>query len=195
MPGVREDGPVSSTGIEPTGRPAPRMRQTVRDMVISMGVVLAIVAVFLAVTWRPTSQDPVRVVDPAPVVALAAGQADFTVEAPTGLAAGWRATSARWEPTEKSGAVPVLHIGYVTPSEQYAQVTQAKIDYAPYLAEQTVNGVASGPQQIGAGTWVRMDSGTDRSLVLTADGVTTVVRGSADWAELTELAASLRPVG
>jgi len=55
--------------------------------------------------------------------------------------------------------------------------------------------VAEGSQQIGDANWVRMtgDNG-DRSLVLTADGVTTIVFGSADWDELTTLAAALRPV-
>jgi len=163
-------------------------------MVLSMGLVLAVVAVALALTWRPLP-DPVRVVDPAPVVAQAAAQADFAVQAPVGLPGGWRPTSARWQPTERSGAVPVLHVGYLTPADAYAQVTQARIDYGPYLAEQTANGVAIGPQDIANRTWVRMDSGADRSLVLTEDGVTTVVRGSADWSELTLLAAALRPVG
>ncbi len=191
---VREDGLVSSAPIQPTGRPAPRMRQTVRDMVISMGVVLAIVGVFVAAAWRPTP-DPIRLVDPAPVVAAAATTADFPVQAPSGLSSDWRPTSARWQPTTASGAVPVLHIGYVTPAGQYAQVTQARMDYAPYLAEQTGHGVAEGSQQIGDANWVRMtgDNG-DRSLVLTADGVTTIVFGSADWDELTTLAAALRPV-
>lgn len=186
---------MSSAPIRPTGRPAPRMRQTVRDMVISMAVVLGIVGIFVAASWRPTP-DPVRVVDPAPVVAAAAASADFTVLKPTGLSDGWRPTSARWEPTTASGAVPVLHIGYVTPADQYAQVTQARMDYAPYLAEQTGRGVAEGPQQIRDLTWVRMTGDNDdRSLVLTQDGVTTVVYGSAGWDELTTLAASLRSVG
>ena len=71
---VREDGPVSSAPIQPTGRPAPRMRQTVRDMVISMGVVLAIVGVFVAaailtipnffanrlLVWKDTTKDRLR---------------------------------------------------------------------------------------------------------------------------------------
>lgn len=186
---------MSSAPIRPTGRPAPRMRQTARDMVISMAVVLAVVGAFVVMAWRPTP-DPIRVVDPAPVVAAAAASADFAVLEPTGLGSGWRATSARWEPTATSGAVPVLHIGYVTPADQYAQVTQARMDYAPYLAEQTGNGVAEGPQEIGDASWVRMTGeNDDRSLVLLADGVTTVVYGSADWAELTALASSLRPVG
>ncbi len=186
---------MSSAPVRPTGRPAPRMRQTVRDMVISMAVVLAVVGAFVAMAWRPTP-DPIRLVDPAPVVAAAAASADFPVQEPTGLASGWRATSARWEPTATSGAVPVLHIGYVTPADQYAQVTQARMEYAPYLAEQTGDGVAGGPQQIGDVTWVRMTGENgDRSLVLVADGVSTIVYGSADWPELTTLATSLRPVG
>jgi len=183
-----------STGSEqaPT---RPSLRKSARDMVLSMGVVLALVAVIVALSWRP-APDPIRVVDPAPVVAAAAATADFTVRSPVGLSERWRPTSARWEPTAASGAVPVLHIGYVTPSDEYAQVSSARMDFAPYLAEQTGRGVAEGPAQIDGVTWVRMSGENgDRSLVLVEDGVTTVVFGSADWAELTELAGALRPVG
>ena len=86
---------------QPTGRPNARMRQTVGDMVRSMLVVLAFVAVLLLVTWRP-QPDAVKPVDTTSAVTLATMQADFPVEVAVGLSDGWRPTSARWEPTEKS---------------------------------------------------------------------------------------------
>ncbi len=47
---------------------------------------------------------------------------------------------------------------------------------------------------IGSATWRRVEGGDPepRALVLERDDVTTVVAGSAGWAELRELAASLQ---
>ena len=110
--------------------------------------------------------DPIRVVDPAPVVALAAATADFPLQAPAGLAEGWRPTSARWESTVESGAVPVLHIGYVTPEDQYAQVTQSTVDDPSYLKEQTSSGRPVGTTSTVDGrSWDRWEGDKRRSLV------------------------------
>jgi hypothetical protein len=161
-------------------------------MVRSMSVVLALVAVIVLVTMRP-HPDPITVVDPAPVVALAAAQASFPVAAPTNLPEGWRPTSARWEPTTASGDVPVLHIGFVTPSEQYAQVTQSTASSDRYIAEQTDKALATGSKDIAGTVWQTWERKSRRSLVRSVDGVQTIVSGSAPWEELAILAASLQP--
>jgi hypothetical protein len=187
------DGTVTSPEIQPTGRPNARMRQTVGDMVRSMAVVLAVVAVIVLLAWRP-DPDPITVVDPAPVVARAAALADFPVSAATGLPSDWRATSARWEETTESDGHPVLHVGYVTPSDAYAQVTQSTARSAAYLQEQTKKGRPAGTQEVAGVTWERFDADDRRSLVLAEGAVLTVVSGSADWTELGLLAAALDPV-
>ena len=173
--------------------PRPRLRQGLRDMVLSLAVVLAVVAGIVLVTLRP-HPDPIRVVDAAPVVAMAVAQADFPVGAPTNLPEGWRPTSARWEPTAESGDQPVLHIGYVTPSDQYAQVTQSLETSTAYLAEQTGHGIVTGHKDIGGTDWESWESNTRRSLLRTVDGVEIIVSGSAPWEELGILAASLQDV-
>ena len=169
------------------------MSQTVGDMVRSMAVVLALVALIVLVSWRP-SPEAVRVVDVTPVVALAGMQAAFAVQAPAGLPQAWRPTSARWEPTPKSGSDPVLHIGYVTPTDQYAQVSQSTSTSVPYVAEQTDGGLPAGQSVIAGTTWQRLEGTDRRSLVLAGDGILTVVSGGAAWGELETLAGSLAPV-
>lgn len=161
-------------------------------MVRSMAVVLAVVVVIVLFTWRP-QPDPIKVVQTAPVVQMAAAQAAFPVAAPTNLPEGWRPTSARWEPTEASGDIPVLHLGYVTPSEQYAQVTQSTASSDRYLAEQTDKALATGTTDIAGTIWQTYERKARRSLVRSADGVQTIVSGSAPWEELAILAASLQP--
>jgi hypothetical protein len=163
-------------------------------MVRSMAVVLAVVALVVVVAWRP-HPDPVTVVDPAPIASMAVAQAEFLVAIPRSLPPGWRPTSARWEPTAESGSDPVLHIGYVTPSEQYAQVSQSTAHDGPYLAEQTARAVRQGQLDVAGTTWETWGGGDRRSLVRTDGGVTTIVSGSAPWEELAVLAAALRPAG
>ena len=179
------DGAVTSpemqpTGVQPTGRPNSRMRQTVGDMIRSMAVVLALVFVIVLLAWRP-SPEAVKVVDPAPAIARAESGAEFAVAAPVALADGWRVTSARWEPTTESGSEPVLHLGYVTPADEYAQVTQSTVDSARYLDEQTGRGRPAGEQAVDGVTWLRFEGEERRSLVR-ADGtsVEPVGVGSAD---------------
>lgn len=190
------DGTVTSeeqaAGVQPTGRPNARMRQTIGDMVRSMAVVLAVVAVIVLFTLRP-HPDPVKVVPTAPVVAVAAAAGAFPVSEPTNLPDGWRATSARWEPTQASGDAPVLHLGYVTPSEQYAQVTQSTASSDRYLAEQTDKALATGSKDIAGTVWQTYERKARRSLVHSSGGVQTIVSGSAPWEELAILAASLQP--
>jgi hypothetical protein len=185
---------VTSPDVQPTGRPNARMRQTVGDMARSMAVVLVVVAVIMLLAWRP-DPEPVKVVDVAPAIALAVAQAPFTVSAPTGLPAGWRPTSARWERTADSGEERVLHLGYVTPGDEYAQVTQSAAHTAAYLDEQTAGGEPAGQLPVGDVVWEQRATQDRRSLVVAGDDApVTVVSGSADWDELTELAASLEPV-
>jgi hypothetical protein len=187
------DWPVTTPDVQPTGRTNARLRQTVVDMVRSMAVVLAVVFVIVLLAWRP-EPDAVRVVDPSPTVSLAAREAQFPIVAPTGLADGWRPTSVRWESTEESESERILHIGYVTPGDEYAQFSLAPVTTEAFLDEQTADGVPTGSQAIGDTTWERRETDERRSLVLVDGEVATVVSGSADWSELILLAESLEPV-
>lgn len=203
-----EDGRVSepdeipreqlSADPQPTGRSTGQLRKTVADMIRSMAVVLAAVFVIVLLAWRPTPE-AVTVIDPGPAIGLAIASADFPVSVPTALAAGWRPTSARWEPTEDSLGVPVLHLGYVTPSDEYAQVSTGRVATEPFLDAQTSGGAPTGTREVAGVTWQTWESGDRRSLVLidetAADGpVVTIVSGTGEWSEVEGLARSLSPV-
>lgn len=159
----------------------------------SLAVVGVIVAV-IAIMNLPPDQDPIREIDPAPVAASVAQVADFPVLLPTDP--GWRATSARWEPSEESGAEPVWSTGGVYgPDGPFASVSQSTADSSAYLAEQTGEGTATGEgAAIGGAQWQRYESSDGRSLVRVADGATTVVSGTGAWEDLERFAASLEPV-
>jgi hypothetical protein len=187
------DGAVTLPDVEPTGRRNPRLRQTIGDMVRSMLLVLAVVGAILLVTWRP-SPEAVKVIDITPVLAFAESTATFPLTSPVGLSDGWRPTSARFEPTEKSVPDPVLHIGYVTPADAYAQVSQSTNRTSAYSAEQTDSGRPVGSLTVDGSTWEKWERGDRRSLVRSDDAVLTIVSGGATWEELTTLAASLEPL-
>lgn len=172
----------------PTGKANARMKQTVGDMVRSMAVVLAVVAALMLVTWRP-DPDPVRVVDTVPITNLAVTRAGFPILVPT--IEGLRATSVRWEPTLESGDVPVWHIGYVTPEDQYLQITQSTVSDPDYLEEQTLQGEIADIVSINGSDWQTYVADNETALVNMDDGITTVVRGTGSQADVMKAVESL----
>lgn len=174
---------------QPTGRRNARMAQTVRDMVISLGLVIAVVIGVMLITLRP-QPEAIKVVDISSMRAAAAQDAGFAVLAPTAVE-GLQATSVRWQPTEASQGVQVWHIGYVLDGETYVQVSQAATADPAYLAEQTAGGRPVGDIQIMGTSWQKRESSKRRSLVLERDGVTTIVSGTASWDRLPTIAAAL----
>lgn len=185
------DQPIPDTMPRPTGRPNARLGQTIADMVRSMFVVLAVVGAILLVTWRP-QPDPVREVDTAELLALAQSQAPFPVLVPVGLD-GYRATSARWEPTKASGQVPAWHVGYVTAQTQYVQLTQAATTQERFIAEQTGGAIPVGTVMIDGVAWEQQASEGGLALVRIADGVSTIVTGTVPLEELQGVVRALRP--
>lgn len=182
---------------EPTGRSNKTLKQSVGDMLWSMAVVLGVVGVILLVTWRP-QPDPIREVPLEPVAAVAAEQAEFVVLVVDDTRAG-TVTSVRWESTPASDGELVWHVGYVTPDEEYLQVSQSLANSADYRAEQTSNGQpitdyselpASVERLTGEG-WNPWQTPDRRSLVRDNDGSTTIVTGTASWADLADAASHL----
>jgi len=184
----RSAAPVAPGELRPTGKPNARLRQTVRDMVLSLVVVLAAIAVIMLITWRPTP-DPVRVIDPTSELTLARAQADYPVLYPADLDVMWRPTSARWEITPASEPDPAWHVGFVTPEDAYAQLGQSATDDESYVAGQVGVARPAGEWQ----GWLRYDSADQRALVRVDGGVTVVVSGTAPWPTLEGLAERLSP--
>ena len=186
-------------GVQPTGRRNARLKQTVRDMVLSMIVVLAVVGVIMLIAWRP-DPDPVKVVDPQMYVSAAASQTEYEVVAPKGLGSGWRATSVRLEPVAESLGVPVLHIGFVTPEDQYARLAEVKYPLGVGTAdEQLLSSLADGIELAGVRaiegtTWMAGESSEGRALALLGEGRAVVISGTAEWSEMEQLARSLEAV-
>jgi hypothetical protein len=182
--------------VDPVGtkRDHSPLKKTVRDIALSMGVVAGIIFLVLLVTWRP-QPDPIRAMDPVPVAQRAALAADFPVLLPD-VAADWRATSARFEPTAESDQLPVWFNGWVTPDEQYVAVVQSANTTESFIEEQTIDAVPAGPDAPSVPGWDVLESPSNdqRSLVKVERGATTIVTGSVNWPELVAFRDSLAPV-
>lgn len=194
---VPSPSPPEQTAAE---RSARRMRAGVRDMALSLGVVLVVV-MLIAMPWRtPTTVR--QSVDWAPVAAAFSSSVTWPVLEPEPLPAGWQATSARVTPTVDGRTA--LHVGWLTAGQQYAALEQSDTADVNYVRDSTDAGtpVTTGPAtvELAGRSWQRLVSpdGSTRSLVLLTppsgrtSKVTYVVTGSAQWPELDALASALR---
>jgi hypothetical protein len=172
-------------------RASRRLRQTVRDMVLSLIVVFGVVLLI----WLPTRlhrTPELKTADTTSVVTGARKAETWPVLAPEGLPSGWRATSARID-TASDGA-DVVHLGYLTPTDTYAGIEQSATKAISFVRDATVRGHEAGTSQISGVTWTRYESDDGhRSLVRTSDGATYVVVGTGDWSQVELFASTLRP--
>ena len=166
----------------------PRRQAGVRDMVLSLGVIFA----FIALGWPAfVNREPqtVRTVDVAAALVAARASTPYALLSPVGLEAGWRPTSAYVNKPPATG----FHIGFVTPTDKYAAVEQTNAPIAEAL--RAVLGEGSVPGEtatIGGELWDLRESATrTHALVRTANGVTIIVTGTSGRAELQTLAESL----
>lgn len=162
-----------------------------RDMVISLTFLLAIIAVVLFVQ-QPDGK-AIKVIDPSSAYAGARNVAAYPVSTPQGLPGGWRATSARTERPETGRLT--LRVGFVTPAGEYAQLVESDLPRDQLLAAELSAGERpTGSVLVGSESWQRFPAprSGDRALVRTDGKITFVVSGSAGLEELKVLATSLR---
>lgn len=184
---VGNDGRVSDQSA-PSRRSGPSAADLLRSL-------LPLTVLILVMVWlyRPADTDPVREIDPGPTVSYAASIADFQVLAAVDLPAGWRATSARAEPASEGEPVG-LTVGYVTPTDRFAEVVQSSVPQPQLLLDVLGEGYTEADLTVEDGHGYQTADG-ELALVLAESGSTIVITGSADVDELRVLAAALRPAG
>jgi hypothetical protein len=185
-----------STAVPPVSRATDRAsRLNAANMLRSL--LPLVVIVLLIVGWQAFKNDgvdPVHPIDPSSTIHLAASRASYPLLVPTGLSSGYRPTSARTDAGKARQGDPVtLQIGYVTPAEQFAGLTESDDPHADALTAVLGGARQHGSVQIGGRAWSR--STTQRgetALILRSGPVTVVVTGSAADKELETVAGSLR---
>jgi hypothetical protein len=173
-----------------------RGKQTVRDMVLSMAAIGALVGgVYLFIPHndsKSAQQDAVKTVDYRVEVATVRRTAPYPVAVPEGLAGDWRATSVSYKASSdsKGGA---WHLGFLDPKDEYVALEQSDAPAEKFIKDVTLGAEkAQGGQSVGDAKWERYKGEKYNALVRQESGVTTVVTGTASYDRLAELAGTLK---
>ncbi|MFI9318759.1 DUF4245 domain-containing protein [Kitasatospora aureofaciens] len=170
-----------------------RGRQTVRDMVLSMLAVGFVVWIGYLFLPHDANSDPVHVVEYKVAAASAKRAAPYPLLAPDGLSDKWRATSVSYTPADLSGGKGnAWHLGFVTPSGQYAAVEQADVPRDKLLADKVAGAQPDGTSDAAGRTWDREQGDKARALAARNGSAATLVTGTASYEELAELAQALK---
>ncbi|MDI3389809.1 DUF4245 domain-containing protein [Streptomyces sp. B-S-A8] len=166
-----------------------RGTKTLRDMVLSLAVIGAVVAVIYVFIPHDESQNPVKAVSYDVELATAQRAATYPILAPEGLGKGWKATSVRFDGAEQDH----WHLGFHGPDDQYIAIEQST-EKTPVFVDDVTRGAeeTARSERIDGATWTRYEGETYDALVRTEKGATTVVTGSATFAQLAEMAGALK---
>lgn len=182
------------TGEAPVApAPAPkkkRGRESVTDMVRSLGLVLVVVIAAWWLAQPPDSDEQsIRVVDTSRDIAQLQRETPG-VPVPTVLPAGWRSTV-------NEGLPGGLRLGYVTPGEQYVEYAVSVSSPPTFLSDITGRGTEVGVFDVGAVTWRQFQNDDGATTLVRTVGASTVavggVRETTSLDELRALAASIKP--
>ena len=162
-------------------------------MVYSLGAVFLVAAIILGVTWRSHSQT-LPPVDYDGAVAQAVEAKVFPILVPKPLPTGYVATSARFE-AETYGATGDVrwYTGFTTPDREFVSLWQSTGPMGKILAATSNHGECSQKQVINNVEWIKCENPKPlaRVLAVKKDGVSTVVSGTASFAELEAFINSL----
>ncbi|MFC9682386.1 DUF4245 domain-containing protein [Streptomyces sp. NPDC056948] len=165
-------------------------QKTARDMILSMGVIVLVAGfVYLFIPHDDSPRDA-KAVDYRVELLTARRAAPYPVAAPEGLTDSWKATSVRYQGDE----FDAWHLGFHDPEGEYVAVEQSTQRRPVFLDEATQGAQETGKtEKIAGRTWTRYEGGRYDALVLEGTkGSTTVVTGTASFAQLSKMAESLR---
>ncbi|WP_078066829.1 DUF4245 domain-containing protein [Streptomyces jeddahensis] len=164
-------------------------KQTVRDMVLSLGVIVLVAFFIYLFIPHDDSQTPLKRVDYRVELLTARRAAPYPVAAPQGLPKEWKPTSVRYQGAEHNA----WHLGFHTADGQYVAIEQSTDKPSDFI-EQKSQGAEKTKvtQQIGDQTWQRYEGPKYDALVFEGDGYTTVVTGTGSFGQLTKMASALK---
>ncbi|MEU3978655.1 DUF4245 domain-containing protein [Streptomyces sp. NPDC026672] len=165
-------------------------QKTVRDMILSLGLIgIAAGVIYLFIPHDDHAPD-IKRVDYRVELLTARRAASYPVAAPEGLPGTWKATSVRFQGTDSDR----WHLGFQNPDGQYVQIEQSTQKRGAFIDQASQGGRATDVKdRIGDRTWTRYTGGRYDALVLEdTPGSTTVVAGTASFAELAKMAGALK---
>ncbi|WP_053675311.1 DUF4245 domain-containing protein [Streptomyces sp. NRRL B-1140] len=164
-------------------------QKTARDMILSMGIIILVAGFVYLFIPHDDSAPEVKAVDYRVELLTARRAASYPVAAPEGLPGAWKATSVRFRGDEYDA----WHLGFHDPEGEYVAVEQSTQRRPVFLDEATQGAHETGKtQKIDGETWTRYEGGRYDALVLQGTkGSTTVVTGTASFAQLARMAGAL----
>jgi hypothetical protein len=179
-------------------QPAPRRGLgNLRSLVISLVVIIVAVLAWVAMVPR-VREISQPAVDVSSVARQARQETGWAISAPR-LPAGWKATNARLD--SAADGARTWHAGYLSPGGQYLSIdqTEATGASASWISGRTSQGQVEGTISAAGRMWQKLSSRdiVQRSLVSKdpgTGGLTTVLSGTAPYAQLAQFAQTLEPV-
>ncbi|MFE7136055.1 DUF4245 domain-containing protein [Streptomyces sp. NPDC057638] len=165
-----------------------RGKQTVRDMVLSMVVIGAVVGVIYLFIPHDEQSDRMKPVNYELELVTAQRAAPYPVLAPKGLPGEWKPTSVSYQGLKGDA----WHLGFLDPDREYVAVEQSTRPVGKFIPEVTHQARNTGEtRQVRNAAWQIWEGPKYDALVRVDKGSTTVVTGTAPIARLAEMAAAL----
>ncbi|GAB2866723.1 DUF4245 domain-containing protein [Streptomyces deserti] len=166
------------------------MQKSARDMVLSLAVILLAAGVIYLFIPHDDREPELKRVDYRVELLTARRAAPYPVAAPEGLPQSWKATSVRFQGDDFDS----WHLGFHSPEGQYVAIEQSTEKPAVFIDEASQGAQETKvTQKVDGRTWQRYEGDRYDALVLQGtEGSTTVVTGSASFAELTRMAEALK---
>ncbi len=156
-----------------------RMSSNWVNMVIALGVCLAVVLVAFAFVPRP-EMELTREVDYVGMAESAQTSADFTLAVPA-LPEGWTSNEANLEPMG-TPAVETWYVSWVGPEREWMSLRQSQGNDNWVRSMVTDELSESGTREIAGQTFTAYENSRgDQALVGEVDGTTVVLKGTAAW--------------
>jgi hypothetical protein len=157
-------------------------------MVLSLGLIGLMAGVIYLFIPHDDHAPDLKRVDYRVELLTARRAASYPVAAPEGLPASWKATSVRFQ----AEPFDAWHLGFQDPEGQYVAIEQSTQQASTFIDDASVGARETAvTQRIGGQTWQRYTGGRYDALVLKGKKATTVVTGTASFAQLTKMAEAL----
>ncbi|MBC7633482.1 DUF4245 domain-containing protein [Aeromicrobium sp.] len=161
----------------------PSMGDILRSMAVIALIVLAIYGIGKLFTTSPGDQT--RAVDYVQTVEQARPSAGFALLAPAALPAGWKATSARFDPA-------AWHLGVLTDDKDYIGLEQVTLSVDRAVTRFADGSTAGGTADIAGSTWTVRNGPRGRLTLVRHEGeLTTLINATAPRAVVESYVASL----
>ena len=172
------------------------MNRVLHGGLAALGCLLAAAVVVVAIP-APHAAEPATVSYGADLAKLTR-LAPYPAVAPAGLPASWQPVSSTLTVGGASGAGTVTwQLGYTAPDGTLAALAETNASAGAFVRRMTNDGTPLPPSRLDGQSWnlSATPARGQRSMYrVSPAGFTVVITGNATWAELRQLAASLRPV-